>query len=74
MISSVTLREKIVQLALKRSVSEAAVIHSIARSTIYRWLQVYSAHGRVGLVPRSTSPLRPRTVLHQHLIRKILAL
>ncbi|MCF2138369.1 MAG: DDE-type integrase/transposase/recombinase [Candidatus Thorarchaeota archaeon] len=69
-----TLREKIVQLALKRSVSEAAVIYSVARSTIYRWLQAYSAHGRTGLVPRSTAPLRPRTVLQQHLIRKILAL
>ncbi|MHA1653031.1 MAG: helix-turn-helix domain-containing protein, partial [Candidatus Thorarchaeota archaeon] len=52
MISSVTLREQIVQLALKRSVSEAAVIYSVARSTIYRWLKAYTALGRAGLVPR----------------------
>ena len=74
MISSVTLRERIVRLALKRSVSEAAVIYSVARSTIYRWLRAYNAHGRAGLVPRSTAPHRPRTVLHQQLVRVILAL
>ncbi|MHA1653585.1 MAG: helix-turn-helix domain-containing protein, partial [Candidatus Thorarchaeota archaeon] len=37
-----TLRERIVRLALKRSVSEAAVIYSVARSTIYRWLRAYN--------------------------------
>ena len=49
-------------------------IHSIARFTIYRWLKAYNAHGRAGLVPRSTAPCRPHIVLHQRLVRRILAL
>jgi len=71
MISSVTHREKIVRFALKRSVSEAAVIYSVARSTIYRWLHAFNMHGRDGLVPRSTAPHRPYTVLDEQLINTI---
>lgn len=74
MISPVTHRERIVNYSHKKSVAAAAMVFSVSRSTIYRWRTAYALHGPDGLIPRSTAPRRPRTVLTPHIIHRALQL